>query len=348
MKKVGVVTYWYARNVGALLQNYALVTFLNNLGIRAYTYKFKAEKFSLKRIIKNILIRFKLGRFLKKPVDEGIFKKFRKKYIRNYTRSKDLDFYVCGSDQIWNLTVIRNKELSQILFLQFVNKFKRVSYAASIARSSIAAEYVERYRKYLEDFRVISVREESAKDLIEDVVGLDAVVHIDPVFLLTAEQWRKIQKKSLHKSGKYVLGFFLGEFAPHSEMLFEFARKNNAELKIVSFCTNCKDYEIKINSINEFLNLIDGAECIFTDSFHGTAFSIIHQKQFYSVKRVQAKCPDMTSRIDNLFSLFGINRWMETNDIFEKNQQIDYTGFEEIINRERKRTEKYFKEILEL
>lgn len=348
MKKVGVVTYWYARNIGALLQNYALVTFLRNLGVKAYTYKFKAEKFSLKRIIKNILIRFKLGKLLKKPFDEAIFNKFRKKYIKNYARSKNLDFYVCGSDQIWNLEIVRDKKLAQVFFLQFTEKFKRVSYAASIGRNSIEAEDVEYYRKYLEDFKVISVREESAKALIEEVVGLDATVNIDPVFLLSVEQWRKIQKKSLQHSGKYVLGFFLGDFDQHLEMLFEFARKNNAELKIISFYTHCKDYEIKINSINEFLSLIDGAEYVFTDSFHGTAFSIIYQKQFYSVKRVQRGCPDMTSRIANLFSNFGINRWMETNDILEKNQQIDYIEFEEIINNERKRTEKYFKEILEL
>lgn len=348
MKKIGIVTFWYADNYGALLQNYALKTFLEKLGAIAYTYKFKMPKNYTKKYLKKLALFFKLDILLKKKIfDESVFSRFRKKHIKKYTASKNLDFYVSGSDQIWNPENVRDDYLAEKFFLRFIPQNKRISYAVSIANGNLESGDKEKYIKNLEMFDHLSAREPFGVELIKNITGKNATMHIDPTFLLTREHWQSL-KKDNHKIKKpYILCFFLGEISHCEEEIKKFAEEVNCSVKIVSFCNYISGDGIKPKTVNEFLALIDNAEYVFTDSFHGTAFSIIYQKQFYSVKRVQNGCPNISGRIDNLFSLFGVNRWWDENNIYEEDR-IDYSGFEEIINNERKRTEEYFKEILEI
>ena len=217
------------------------------------------------------------------------------------------DYVIAGSDQVWNPELVGTFEALRYFYLEFVEKEKRVNYAPSFGVSRL--KFLERHvhREGLNGFTRLSCREKEGCDLIRELTGRDAQLVLDPTFLLTAEQWRKIERKPEYEVPEhYALTYFLGE----AEM--STAKKLAGELPIIQ----APDGTAQIYSMTgprEFVWLIDHADLVITASFHGTAFSVNFGRRFITFKG-----GNWFSRMKTLLSNLGL-----TDRIFELGRDDD-------------------------
>lgn len=334
MKKIGILTFQRTSNYGAIMQCYALNRKINDLGARAETLDYhckaleKKEKIKItkpKTVLKLMYQMYKqkrCNRFIKKEV------RMSKEYFPETIDKADYDAFIVGSDQVWNPKCTND---DKNYYLCFNNNASKYSYAASIGlEEEKAMTILEKNKKYLSEFSKISLREYLNID--NEKVRYD----IDPVFLLNKDQWKNICSKKLLRD-KYVFVYTIGDPIKIDEFTKELAKKEN--LKIIS---NKKSFEFICNcSPYDFLSWIYNAEYIITNSFHGTAFSIIFNKKFY------AECEGkngVNTRILNLLKLlnkeecilkedcFNVdNNYKETNELVERNVQLSNEYLKEIL-----------------
>ena len=191
------------------------------------------------------------------------------------------DLFLCGSDQIWNTNCY---DFDLAYMLEFVsNKQLCCSYAASIGVSSLDAASEDLLKKYLSDFKALSVREPSGAKYLESVINRTVEAVLDPVFLIDGDEWRNISLDA-HIHGKFVLGYYIGDMAGMRRFGEKLAKKVNGRVVVILknlrdiYGKNIKAYE---TGPKEFLWLIDHAEYICTNSFHAVAFSVILKKKFW-------------------------------------------------------------------
>lgn len=263
---------------------------------------------------------------------------FRKIFSNRY------DFFVTGSDQVWNPNFRKG---SPIDFLTFAPSENRIAYAPSFGISEVPQEYVENYRLWLSEMAHLSVREEDGARIIKDLTGRVAPVLIDPTIMLTKEKWLSISEVPSNKSMKpYLLTYFLGEVSKgRTKMLKDIAKKN--DLEIINLA-QIKDKVAYLSGPSEFIDYIKSASIFCTDSFHGAVFSILLDTPFMVFKR-EGKSPSMNSRIDTLLKTFKLESRLaekvKTNDqIFD----VDYSHTVPILEGERKKALNYLKNALEV
>ena len=179
------------------------------------------------------------------------------------------------------------------------------SSAASIAAYDILENLKGKYREYLSDFRFISVRENKSKELLEDIlVGKDIRVDLAPTLRLRKHDWEKIEKKPkwISNQKKYILVYNLDSSIPIELQVF--AKKNGFDILSLMY-ESSKAYK---SDPSELIYLIHNAELVYTDSYHGTIFAILFEKQFIHATRQQNTVGhSMNSRFDTLFDKLGIN-----------------------------------------
>lgn len=352
MKKVGILTINDNNNIGNRLQNYATQEFLKELGFEAetiqnyiYYTKFYKIKFVLRRMLRSILDH-------KKFKKENIFLEFNKNYVNisktiiSYRHipkkiNEKYDFFVTGSDQVWNPNFER---MSDVDFLTFADKEKRISMSASFGISSIPDDLKEYYRKRLQEFKRISVREENGKEIVEELTNRkDVVVLLDPTMLVSADKWNNVMKKPKNwdklKNKKYIFNFFLGKQSDKIKLEIEkIAKENNCEI------INIRDENdmFYLSGPSEFLYLIYNAFFICTNSFHASVFSILFNKPFVVFDRDHSKCK-MNSRIDTLLKKFNVeDRWWD-GEIKEEQLNVNYK-INDVLENERKKAKLFIEE----
>lgn len=349
MKKVGIITITGLGNYGNRLQNYALQQAIEKIPVcRCETFVNKSCR--LKGYIKNIIMP-RHGGLTKR---EQAFQEFNDKFvhfsdikINNISKNRRILDYaclVCGSDQIWNSDYPENDKAN---FGFFFKDVKTISYAASFGTDSIAEKKKKRYAKYLKQMTAISVREDKGKELAEQLTGrTDICVHVDPTFLLTAEEWKKVEKKpEIYKDEKYILKYFLGEKNRElNQKLEEYATAH--QLQIIDVISPDSPY-YNIGP-SEFLYLERNAELIVTDSFHSCVFAIIFQKPFIVAERTEKNLQSMGSRIDTLLAKFHLkNRKYNNGDLEQITcSAIDYTDIKNILESEKNISFQYLKKYL--
>lgn len=215
------------------------------------------------------------------------------------------DIFISGSDQVWNFNMFR-----QGYFLVFVeNSKKKLSYAASVSMpyyNELQQTYV---REALMDFSAVSVREDSAKSIIQPLTALPVQVVVDPVLLLKREDWERICNIPMIK-GEYILTYFLGMNPTSRKLCKKFAKQNGlkiVEIKVADdgyrfYDKNFGDIVLDAASPQEFITLIRDASYVFTDSFHAVVFSNIFERQYFVFDRDRKK--SMNSRIVDITQLF--------------------------------------------
>lgn len=285
-QKFGIITFHNADNLGAVLQAYALQrTLEETCGVSAEVIEYYCPAIEATKKAthdKSLISRLKA---VPKQIYYGIkhsgFEKFRRKFLKRsgeaYTAQtiaqcvSRYDAFITGSDQVWNPEC---SGWDDTYFLDFVPaEKKKYAYAASLGSYHYPALEQERYRKLLDRFNSISVREGSAVAELQKLGIEGAQVCPDPVFLLPAERWREITVKRLY-AGRYVLVYLVQQDVNVMHSAAEYAKKHGC--KIIS---NKKSIEFILhNSPGEFLSWIYHADCVFTNSFHGTAFSLIFNK----------------------------------------------------------------------
>lgn len=356
--KVGIITFHNAINYGALLQTYALQKSIINMGYEAVVIDYSNSNIDRKRkkpcwkeyrnpfnyhndrLIYEIECNKekKLLDFLNTRIN-----KTEKADRENIGKiAADLDVVFTGSDQVWNDSITN---FDDTYYLDFVPAEKRCSYAASIGKEIIPTENIPRMQRLLSNYRAISVREETAREALKIQMGISASRVLDPTLLLSEREYKEIAKKTSEK--KYVLLYML----LYSESLVYSAKKMAKEKGVPVFCINSSGKRIKgvvdysDVGIEEWLGLFFNAEFIFTNSFHGTAFSINFNKQFnveLPPARIQA-----SSRVKDILKIFGLeNQVIENRET--KSNIIDYELVNEILNSEREKSKKFLVNAVEI
>ncbi len=254
------------------------------------------------------------------------------------------DFFVVGSDQVWNPY---NPTLEDC-FLFFAPKEKRIAYAASFSCTELPVEKLAVFKKGLREMAHISVRENLGAGMIKNVLEKNVPVVVDPTLLLPPDDWRKVYRKPAWYHGEdYILTYFLGERPKIVSQLEE-----KLGIRVIN-CLDESRYEHYVMGPDEFLWSIDHAKLVYTDSFHGTVFSILFRTPFVVYDRVGDDVVEkMGSRIDTLLGYFGLeNRRIRKNDGFYLDNSLeapDWSNVETVILREKEKADNYLREALGL
>ena len=261
----------------------------------------------------------------------------------------DFDVYITGSDEVWRLN--DDTKLNAAYWLTFVhsNEKRKISYAASLSMSAIPALRKDEVKKALSDYTAISVRQNSDKRCIEELTDKSVEWVLDPTLLITSEIWNEVAASNKYSKQKYLFTYILGKSKWQRKCAERFAKDNNLKIINIPYLHNeyrsCDnkfgDYIISKVSPELWISLIRDAEYIFTDSFHGTVFSLLFHKKFYTFLRdSNDNIGSRNSRIYSLFEMFGIEDRLISTDISTKEilnkADIDYTNVEKILEKERK------------
>ena len=380
MGKIGIITILKVNNYGAELQAYATQAVLNTIGYDAEiidylfyknpkhkkTRKSKPVfKFGVKKILAELgyPIKTLIASAFSKGNNETRKKRFEMFHIDNtrmsecyrsidrlYEAELKYDTYIVGSDQVWN-PGIYSSILPYMLDFAPAGK-RRISYASSFGVSNIEKSQQEFYKEHLLKFSAISVREKNAVELVKDLSGRKATWVLDPTLLLNKEEWMKVAKYPYEVKKNYILVY---ELIP-SPYIMELAKAMSQEkgLAIVRLCKNAapESNEKGIISITdagpaEFIGLFANASMIITNSFHGTAFSINFEKEFYTVTPLHKQ---NNSRQQSLLGLFSLNErlLLEGTDINTITRTpIDYTRISTIVEQEREKSINFLKNAID-
>lgn len=260
---------------------------------------------------------------------------------------KHYDYGVVGSDQVWNPCGSNYHQF----FLGFAPEEKRLSYAASISTMEVPAIEHNFFVQGLKGMKTLSVREQAGADLVEQLTGRKAEVHVDPTLLLTADEWRSVSRRpTWYHGGEYLLTYFLGRRPAQIDAIAK-----ELGLEVVNLLDE-DVYEHYVTGIDEFLWAIDHASLVYTDSFHGSVFSILFQTPFVVCDRYGTGKGDvsekMGSRLDTLLGYFGFQqrRTNESKDYRIENplQPPAWERCEPVLARERARSDEYLRRVLGL
>ncbi len=361
--KVAILTITNGQNYGNRLQNYASQEVLKSLGFEVETIKNltnqkrnSTNKQKLKKVITNIydFIGIKNIKTLNRGMRTKRFDEFTNTYINQSKYiiasddvpeniNKEYDFFICGSDQIWNPDFFFNSEID---FLTFADKGKRVAYSASFGVSEIPEDRVNEYKEWINGMDYLSVREKAGSDIIKNLTGRDSLVLVDPTLMLTKEKWLSISKKpKLKINDKFILTYFLGEKSEETKnKINKIAQDSN--LQVIDLLDMSNKYNYSIDP-SEFIYLINSCTLMCTDSFHGAVFSIIMNTPFIVFER-KSKGKSMNSRIDTLLSLFSMESRLGKNVTDDNIFNVDFSHVTDILDRERNRAINYLKQATKL
>lgn len=251
------------------------------------------------------------------------------------------DAFVCGSDQIWNPNYPEN---SMIDFLQFAPEQQRIAIAPSFGTSSIPESRKEIFTQWLSSIPHLSVREDAGAKIIKELTGREAQVLFDPTCALTKEQWLNFAKEpGKHPEGKYVFCYFLGDLTNrYARYIKNYAKKNNCEIVDIYDIHDLTYYDI---DPQEFVWLLANAEAVFTDSFHGTAFSLNLQKPFVVFERVEGGA-SMSSRITSILKKTGMEDRQYSGIPADQMKPTDFSHAAEVMTAQREVTKEYLRQAL--
>lgn len=351
MLKIAIITFHRAINYGAVLQTYALARYLKEIGYDVQVLDYRSSAIEDSYRIKYKFNMCCLKQILLSPFSERKKKEFYNFIKKNiphtqplYTQNdlrkeaKKYDYIITGSDQVWNSQWTKGDEA---YLLNFCEDKQKISYAASIGKSDILNEEKQRLERCLKNFQWISVREQTGKDLLESFLEKKILVNCDPVALLNKEIWEEIA--TLPKEKDYILVYMLVKSDSLMEAAIKYGEKKGKQVILINDNIRRK-YLVKYKryiSPEQFIGLFCNADCIFTNSFHGTMFSIIFEKEFYVELQKYKGAPN--SRIVDLLKRVGIEECiLKELNFKEQKQKIDYLLVKEKFNQMKIEAKKYF------
>lgn len=329
MMKVGIITFHWAANYGAVLQAYALQKALEKNGIEVEIINYIPQGY-----ITDFFGCFKSRniRSIKIKLDSYKKKKSIDKYVtpllhlsRIYKEERDLidnppeyDLYITGSDQVWNeeFTLQGEKKETFTYFLSFVSGNKRkISYATSIGKKELVDRYWKCVIPFLKDYDSISVREESACKLLQER-GIKSIIMPDPTLLIKREYYDSI----FSEEEENVVFYRLHEGQTMFDRVMNQVTEYFEEYHVV---------DAGRESIHRWGGLIKNARLVVTNSYHGVIFSILYHRPFISIP-VEGENVGMNDRIDTLLGKLGIKNRIINSDIYVKNNIIDKINWDKI------------------
>lgn len=357
--KIGIITIHYGVNHGSALQSFALNKFLNSNGINARTINYIPKRYRIwnklyetkkRKYPKIIIIMYYPIYALKAFKLRKIFDKFLKKNLlltKRVTNKKDLkslsnsfDKIIVGSDQVWNDDY--NGEDKNTYFLDFVNdNVEKNAYAASFGNESIeSAKRKKEIKELLSNYKYITVRENNALNILRDIDINNALHVVDPTFLLSKNEWLEYSKKNsnLKINNKYILVYVMdGIYENLLQNASIIAKEMNLPIYVVCF------KKIKDKRINkcftklapfDFINIVANSSYIITNSFHGTAFSIIMRKQFLVIgkKKYNSRMKSLLAKTKLEDRFLQYNEQLNGNNCKKYLEKNDLDLYEEGLN----------------
>lgn len=348
--EVGIITMHKVLNFGSVLQVYGLYLTVKNLGYNPIIIDYifpnsyqtsRRKKTSLIRKILNrkfkYIIRNKIGN-LKGDLwsEQRIrFNEFYRDYLtfsKEYKTREEIledppivDIVITGSDQVWNP---HHTYGDPTFFCDFAPAKPKISFSSSFSVNNLEPKYKEQYRNLLKDYISISVREESGITILKELCISEASITCDPSLLLNKQDYIELSKKSNIKIEQpYILAYILDyNLNPHPA-IDKLTKKISKKLNTKVIFLECGSIQGNNNNGNqmifsagpiEFLWLIANAEAVITSSFHGAAFSILMEKDFYAVTDNK----NMDGRIGHLCNKFGLS-----SRLIERNSKIKHISF---------------------
>lgn len=321
-KCINVTIYDPVPNYGNRLQNYAVQYILKSMGAEVQTIFFETAAISKKTLLKywvqKLFFYHLPGNkfYWKCQILKVIkFNRFNKKYIRTIKISSieeaqrmEADYFVLGSDQVWNPEWYSNCKLKKDMYLlTFTTSEKKVTFSPSFSVDNIPEEWVSWFQTNLQSFPEISVREDAGADLIRRLTGQRATVLIDPTLMLGQSEWLKIAQapKKIDTNIPYVLTYFIGGISEKARReLINYTEKEKMETYSLLDKNQPDVYTV---DPSEFIYLISKAELIMTDSFHACVFSFLFQKPFLVYAR-EGNVSSMMSRMETFLKKFDLER----------------------------------------
>ena len=365
-KRVATMTFHMAHNFGAMLQAYALEKAINGLGYRCEIlhYRFHPidrwggiDTFSDLRqrldLIRGTLSYFSMirkGFYDRQTPQQKRFNHFMHKHMRLSSKTyftaeelakADYDAYVLGSDQIWN-TSITDGLAPEYFGAYFTNPDSRlISYAASCGTDRFQPEHQDEILPMLRRFHSISAREEGLTQYLKDTCQIPAQTVLDPVFLLTTQQWDRLLRKSTPLvTEPYLLVYAFDVDDEIYHLARRIAKERNLKPVIVGY-KSVPEFPDMLQMTDcgplEFLSLVRHASFVCTSSFHGQALSILFNRNFYLVAH-----PKYYQRNIDLLELVGLtDRLIKKESDVKEITDCDFTQSNARLNAAREQSLQY-------
>jgi hypothetical protein len=318
LKTTLTVTYHDSDNYGSVLQSYALQNAIKNMGFENEIIDYRKDAVAeVYKLVKPIHSRYDLLSDIYNMLHLKSLKLGKERYedfrtnCLNLTETKYSTFeqlkksppsaqcYITGSDQVWNSGI---GDFDETYLLQFTNNGRKISYAASGITEKTPEKDISMIANSVKEFDAVSVRENIAKKRLKEVAGLESERVLDPVLLIDQEEWNKLTY-DYSKNSPYMVCYFAGGVSKAFEKYtYDLAKKLGLKRVLLMpewrnfFKIGKKSYD---SGPKEFLSLIKYASFVCTNSFHGTAFSIIFNKPF----QVGLHIPFKEDRIKTLLEL---------------------------------------------
>lgn len=343
METIGIFTFKHS-NYGAVLQCYALQKYLRNHSdnqvqvvdfttdthYRQDRYFKKRSNNPIKQLAYILLTLVRFPALLRRRQRTKTFKTDNIRWTSLYSSESQLlsnppkfDVYCTGSDQVFNLS----GEYKEVYYLHF-NTFggRKVAYAPSFGSNIFDTETEEEVSRYVKDFYALSCRENDGAEFLSKVTDSDVPVVLDPTLLLTKEEWLEVSHKPSSPES-YILVYDLNG----GKNLITIAKKVKERYKLPIVCITDKievfyhiDKQIYDAGPAEFVGWFANAKFVVTDSFHGTAFSVIFSKPFISYIAI----PKASSRIISLLNNLGLADHIVTKDNLSDANEYNLEGID--------------------
>ena len=342
--KIGILTFHRANNYGAFLQAFALKTYLSSLGheveivdywpeghadaYRLLSHSWKERPFIGKiKLLISLILRYNRAKKRSNGMLALVKKYFGLTDIPCYQTPESLtnisyDCVLYGSDQIWWKSTIPNYSgFDSVYWGEYTSKkIRKITYAPSMGIIDLNREDKDKIRKWLCNFEALSVRETELQQSLQGLTDKRISVVLDPVFLLSSVEWESYCVPI--KRSKYILYYNLLRSEEADNLAEIVAEQMQCDIVEITGSVHPlkfgKRYVQTANAI-EFISLIKNAAFVITSSFHGTAFSLIFRKQFYSIGMGKR-----AGRVESLLEQLGISNRLIRNVNRLPKDRIEY------------------------
>lgn len=364
---ISIITRHAISNYGSLLQAIATQRLIEDLGhdceivdyIRSdETYREKEKTLLKGKSYNSSLLKRSAYLILRQP--ESItagkrFEKMQKQYLhltKRYSSLTELeqdrprsDIYMTGSDQVWGPVMDGSYDSAYCLSFTGDND-RRVAFAASFGRTKFTPEIEAYYKKWLSRYEAISVREDSAVQLL-NAWGIEAKQVLDPTLVMERSVWEKLAKPIKLQPKKYILVYQI-----HNDKKLDRYAKAVAKNNNISFIRISPSFHqitrggrfVYCPDVGEFLSYIKNAACLITDSFHGTAFALNFNTPFVEILPGETSTRNMS-----ILRLTGLTDRVLQNesDFALATRSIDFTYANRVLAEKRRESLSVLKEMLE-
>ncbi len=357
--KIGIITFHCVTNYGGVLQAIALCNKLKEMGHDAkiidYRPAFKTNRYNPWKVYRKSMkhMFYEICAIPYKAVKNQRFKTFNKEYMETtresfftsqeiYKAPPKFDVYITGSDQVWNPQLTGGK-VDNVYYLGFAPEgAKKISYAASFGSTKIDKRFWDEIASNIRKIDHVSVRESDGQRYIKEIVGIEAEQVLDPVFLMDKSEWNKFTEDTKSDTKPYLLLYAFGDDNLLNKTAKMVAKTMNLRVIIVGKpLTGNNNYDQELHSCSpaKLLELYKNATAVCTNSFHGTAFSIVYEKPFLVIPSTSRN-----ERIDSLLKTLGLSSQMVSN--FSQLEEISVEGalkydmnkVSSLLNEERKKS----------